>query len=209
MAFLGIFMLVYALFITPLHLRLDVAAGKHLSGALVLHAWGIRMQANIGLIRDDQQKLHLAFRLKGSQKQHSGSVSDTWQMVLKIIRFMRESNMMRAYFKKTITPLEVAFKARIGFSDAAYTALSAGTVSILLDVLGKNLKYRGIPCNFKAWPDFTGKPCAAQLSCILFMRLGNLLVGCALAGLAVWAATRKAEKHDRKEERAWSTPSET
>ena len=209
MPFLGIFMVVYALFITPLHLRLDLAAGKHLSGALVLRAWGFRLQANLGLIRDDQMKLHLALRLKGSRKQHSGSVFDTWQLVVRIVRIIQGSDMMRAYVKKTLTPLDIGLKARIGFSDAAYTALSAGMVSILLDMLGKNLKYRGIPCNLQAWPDFTGKPCAAQLSCILFMRLGNLLVGCALAGFAFWAAIRKEKKHDREEERAWSTPSET
>ena len=209
MAFLGIFLAVYALFITPLHLRLDVAAGKHLSGVMVLHIWGLRLQANIGLIRDDQGQLHLAFRVKGSPKQHSGSVVDTWKRSVKIARFVRETEGIRAFMSRTVTILHVGLIARFGFSDAAQTALLSGTASIFLDVLRQKLKMRGIPCNLQAWPDFAGNPCAAQLSCILFMRLGNLLLGCALAGFAAWVARRREKKWNREEERAWSTPSET
>ncbi len=209
MAFLGVFMAVYALLITPLHLRLDLAAGKHLSGALVLRVWGLRLQANLGLTRDDQGQLHLALRLKNSPKQHSGSVGDTWQLILRVFRLLHETGPTRSFFSKTLTILYVGLKARLGFSDAAQTALSAGAASIFLDIWRQKLKVRKIPCNLQAWPDFAGKPCAAQLSCILFMRLGNLLVGCALAGFAAWAAYRREKKRNREEEHAWSTPSET
>ncbi len=209
MAFLGIFMAVYALLITPLHFRLDVAVGKHLSGAMVLHIWGLRLQANLGFIRDDQGKLHLALKLKGSPKQHSGSVADTWKRAVKIVRFIRGTELTSSYLSKTLTLLYVGLKARLGFTDAAQTALSAGAAAILLDIWRKKLKIRGIACNLQAWPDFAGNPCAAQLSCILFMRLGNLLLGCVLAGFAAWAAHRRNKKWNREEERAWSTPSET
>lgn len=209
MASLGIFMAVFALFITPLHFRLDVAAGKHLSGAMVLHIWGLRLQANLGLIRDDRGQLHLALRMKGSPKQHSGSVVDTWKRIVNIVRFIRETEWTQRFLSKTVTVLHVGLKARLGFSDAARTALLSGTVSIFLDIWRQKLKIRGIPCNLQAWPDFAGNPCAAQLSCILFMRLGNLLLGCALAGFAAWIARRREKKWNREEERAWSTPSET
>lgn len=209
MAFLGIFMAVYALLITPLHFRVDVAAGKHLSGAMVLHIWGLRLQANLGLMRDNEGKLHLALRMKGSPKQHSGSVVDTWRRAIQVVRFIRETEWTQTYLSRTVTLLHIGLKVRFGFSDAAHTALISGTASILLDIWRHKLKIRGIPCNLQAWPDFAGNPCAAQLSCILFMRLGNLLVGCVLAGFAVWAARRRQKKWNREEERAWSTPSET
>jgi len=206
MAFFGIFMVVYALLITPLHLRLDMAVGRHLSGALVLHIWGLRLQANLGLIHDDQGRLHLALRMKGSPKQHSGSVVDTWQRAIMIVRFIRKRNLTRAFISRTVTLMHVKMKARLGFSDAAQTAISAGAASILLDIWKQKLKIRGISCDLQVWPDFAGNPCAAQLSCILFMRLGNLLVGCALAGFAVWANHMRGKKLNREEERAWSTP---
>jgi hypothetical protein len=209
MALLGVFMILFALCITPLHLRLDMAAGKHLSGAMVLHIWGLRLQANIGLIRDDQGQLHLALRMKGSPKQHSGSVIETWKRVIIIVRFIRETKLTQAFLSKTVTVLHVGLKARLGFSDAAQTALTSGAASILLDIWRQKLKIRKIPCNLQVWPDFAGNPCAAQLSCILFMRLGNLLLGCALAGFAAWVAHRRENKWNREEERAWSTPSET
>ncbi len=209
MAFLGIFMAVYAMLITPLHLRVDVAAGKHLSGAMVLHIWGLRLQANLGLVRDDAGQLHLALRMKGSPKEHSGSVVNTWHRGIQAVRFIRETEWARTFLSRTVTLLHVGLQARLGFPDAAQTALSAGAASILLDIWRHKLKIRGIPCTLQAWPDFAGNPCAAQLSCILFMRLGNLLVGCVLAGFTVWAARRRQKKWNREEERAWSTPSET
>jgi hypothetical protein len=209
MAYLGIILAVYALLITPMHLRLDMAVGKHLSGAMVLHIWGLRLQANLGLIRDDQGQLHLALRMKGSPKQHSDSVVDAWKRAIKIVRFIRETEWTQTFLSRTVSVLHVGLIARLGFSDAAQTALISGAASIFLDIWRQKLKIRGIPCNVRAWPDFAGNPCAAQLSCILFMRLGNLLLGCALAGFAVWVAHRREKKWNREEERAWSTQSET
>ena len=209
MALLGIFMAVYALLITPLHLRLDVAAGTHVSGAIVLRIWGFHLQANVGLIRNEQGKLHLAFRMKGSQRQHSDSVADTWHRILVMIRLVRETNLTRAFFARTLSVLHMGLKARIGFSDAADTALAAGSIKIVLDIWRERLKLRGVQCNLKVWPDFEGNPCAAQFSCILFMRMGNLLLGCALASVAARAARRRAKLTGSEEDRAWSTPSET
>ncbi len=209
MALLGVFMAVYALLITPLHLRVDVAAGAHVSGAVILRIWGFHVQANVGLIRNEQGKLHLAFRLKGSPKQHSDSVADTWRRVLAMARLIRETNLTRAFFARTLSVMHVGLKARIGFSDAAYTALTAGSIRVLLDVWRQKLRQRGIHCSLKAWPDFEGNPCAAQFSCILFMRMGNLLLGCALASAAARAARRRAKLTSSEEDRAWSTPSET
>ncbi len=209
MPLLGIFMVVYALLITPLQLRVDVAAGAHVSGALVLRIWGLHLQANVGLIRNEQGRLHLAFRLKGSPKQHSGSVADTWKKILVMIRMIRETNITKAFFTHTLSVLHVNLKARIGFSDAAYTALTAGSIGILLNLWRERLKLRGIHCSLNVWPDFEGNPCAAQFSCILFMRMGNLLLGCALASAAARAVRRRAKLTSSEEERAWSTPSET
>ncbi len=209
MASLGILMAVYALLITPLHLRIDVAVGKHLSGALVLRVWGLRMQANLGLLRDDAGQLHLAFRMKGSPKQHSGSVIGTWRRILKIIRFVKETELLQTHFSRTLDIMYVGLRTRLGFSDAARTALIYGAASILMNIWQQKLNLRGIPSHLRAWPDFEGNPCAAQLSCILFMRLGNLLVGCALAGFAAFRARRREKKWNHEEERAWSTPSET
>ena len=209
MALLGIFMAVYALLITPLHLRVDIAAGAHVSGALVLRIWGFHVQANVGLVRNEQGKLHLAFRLKGSPKQHSGSVADTWKKIMIMIRLIRETNLTRTFFARTISVLHVDLKTRIGFSDAAYTALTAGSIRVLLDMWRERLRRSGIHCSLKAWPDFEGNPCAAQFSCILFMRMGNLLLGCALASAAAWAVRRRVKLASSEEDRAWSTPSET
>lgn len=209
MPLLGIFMVVYALLITPLHLRIDIAAGSHLSGALVLRIWGFHVQANIGLVRDEQGKLHLALRLKGSKRQHSGSVSDTWKRILLTVRLIRETDLTRAFVARTLSVMSIGLKARIGFSDAAYTALASGSIQILLDIWREKLNMRGIESRLKVWPDFQGNPCAAQFSCILFMRMGNLLLGCALASMAARAANRRLKLAGSEEDRAWSTPSET
>lgn len=207
MAILGILMAVYALLITPLRLRVDVAAGAHLSGAAVLKIWGFRLQASMGLVRNDQGKLLLAFRRKDSPKQHSGSIGDTWQKLQYAFRFLKTSNRTRGFFAKTITILFVGLRARISLPNAAHTALGSGAASVVLSILRQRLHSKGVPCRLEVWPDFEQKPCAAQLSCILFMRLGNLLFGCAMAGAALLAA-RIREKR-REEEHAWSTPSET
>ena len=161
----------------------------------------------MGLIRDDEGKLLLALRRKNSDKQHSGSIDDTWRTVQYALRFLRIADRTRAFFAKTITILFVGFRARISFPNAAHTALGSGTASVLLSIFRKSLFSKGIPCSLEVWPDFNGKPCAAQLSCILFMRLGNLLFGCTMAGIALLTA-RIREKR-REEEHAWSTPSET
>ncbi len=207
MAILGILLAVYALLITPLRLRLDIAAGAHFSGAAVLKIWGIRMQANMGLIRDNEGKLLLAFRRKNSNKQHSGSIGDTWQTLQYALQFLKTADRTRAFFAKTITVMFIGLRARISFPNAAHTALGSGAASVLLSIFKKNLHSRGVPCSLEVWPDFEGKPCAAQLSCILFMRLGNLLFGCAMAGIALLIA-RIREKR-REEDHAWTTPSET
>ncbi len=205
MAFLGIFMAAYALLITPLRLRADLAAGAHLSGAMVLTVWGFRLQANLGLIRDDAGKLHLALRFKKSGRQHSGSVEETLRQVGALSRLFREMRAARILLSKTLSIQYLGASARIGFADAAHTALAAGAISILLDEGRKILKHKKIPCRLISWPDFSGKPCAAQFTCILFMRLGNLLLAGAMAGIAAAAAKLRRNK----EERAWSTPSET
>ena len=201
MAFLGILMAVYALLITPIHIRADLAAGAHLSGALIFRAWGLRLQSNVGLIRDEAGKLTVAVRFKGSPKQHSGGIAEIWQRFYALFHLLGRTEI----FSRIVTVLYVGLSVRVSFPDAAKTALSAGAAEVLMDIGRKVLKTHGIPCSLKAWPDFTGKPCAAQLTCILFMRLGTLLYGYAMASFAVWAA----KKRNRKEERTWSTPSET
>ncbi len=209
MSLLGIFMVLYALAITPLHLRVDMAAGSHVTGAIVLHVWGIRLQANVGFERDEQKRLNLSFHFEGSPKRHSGNISDTWQGFLRVIRIIKETNITRALFTKTIQILHIGVETRIGFSNAAYTALIAGSVKIVMDILRERLRARGVHHNLQAWPDFQGNPCAIALSCILFIRLGNLLLGCTLVGIAALVARRREKKTSSEEERAWSTPSET
>ncbi len=205
MAFLGIFMAAYALLITPLRLRIDLAAGAHLSGAMVLTAWGFRLQANLGLIRNEAGKLHLALRFKQGGRQHSGSVEETLHQVRALSRLFRGMRVARIFLSNTLSIQYVGASVRIGFADAAHTALAAGAVSALLDAGRGMLKSKKIPCRLQSWPDFSGKPCAAQLTCILFMRLGNLLLAGAMAGIAAAAARTRRNK----EERAWSTPSGT
>lgn len=205
MAFLGILMAAYALLITPLRLRIDLAAGTHLSGALVLAAWGLRLQANLGLIRDASGELHLALRFKEGGRQHSGSVEEAVRRARALIRLFRRARAARAFFAKMLSIQYVGVSARVGFADAAHTALAAGAVSTLLDMARWKLTSRKIPCRLRSWPDFSGKPCAAQLTCILFMRLGNLLLAGAMAGIAAAVAKMRSSK----EERAWSTPSGT
>ncbi len=209
MAWLGILMAVFALGITPLGMRLDIAAGAHVSGAAVLTIWGLRIQVNVGLIRNEEGKLQLSLQRQGSPRQHSNGVSDIWHAIKRLIHFLKASEKTRAFWGKTITLQFLKLWVRIGFADASHTALSTGAVAAALSSVKKKANAKGIPFAYSAWPDFSGKPCAVQLSCILFMRLGNLFVGCAMAAISAMVARFKMKKQQREEEKSWNTPSET
>lgn len=200
MALLGIGLLLFGVLITPISLRLTVAVSQQATGAMVIRIWGMPIVLVGGIQRNMDGKLVLLFHREGSGNDHEGDPGSAITMMRQGLKFIKTANVARAYLKWSIHIEDLGCQVRVGTKDAAKTALLAAGLQVVLNQTGKLLG--NIRHCFQVQTDFSGQGSAGQAHCILFARLGNLLLGSGLA----FAAYKRAGKQI-KEEATWNTPS--
>ena len=186
--FLGLFLLLIAPVRVGAALRYD-----HNKPALMvgLTVWGVRVQSKIEARRDTAGTLLLNAAVGGkSLTLHPGGMNAG--NGIKTLGLLLKSNGDRAALRKTIQLQVLDAYLQIGGENAAFIALAAG----FLQALNALLPRANIVCR----PSFNGDT-KAYIRCIAGTRLGILCLA--------WLRWRRRQRNSRKEETAWSIPSET
>ncbi|MBQ2699815.1 MAG: hypothetical protein IJF65_01535 [Clostridia bacterium] len=97
----------------------------------------------------------------------------------------------------------VSLQGCVAASSADLTAYLWGAGKGVLTVLEARLRQRGIDCYFDLQPAFDWQRTQLSGGCILFVRLGNLLLSSLQLGLACW----RLKAAQKEEKVSWSTPS--
>ncbi|MBR3018073.1 MAG: DUF2953 domain-containing protein [Clostridia bacterium] len=185
---LGIFLLLIAPVRIGVLLRWEHGKLTLTVGTMV---WGVRVQTMIKASRDEAGALLLTASLgqrililrPGGQNAGKG---------IKALGLMLKSNTDRAALRKMIQLQTLDIFVQIGGQNAAFTAMTTG----FLQALNPMLPFAHIACR----PSFNGET-KALIRCIAGARLGILCLA--------WLRWRKRQRDSRKEETAWSIPSET
>lgn len=113
--------------------------------------------------------------------------------ILRLIRTMATSDHARAYFRRTsvLERLDIYFRA--GCRDAAFCALLDAAAVTLMGMLRQRFPHAVFQCRAAL-----NVHCALQGTCIVRLRMGNLLASAAM-GLVAYLVTGK-----KKEEKKWS-----
>ena len=185
---LGIFLLAIAPIRAGAVLRLE---RKQPSLTLGVMIWGIRFQTLIEARRDAAGALLLTANL-GKRALPLRPASGNAGKEIKALGLLLKSNADRAALRKMIQVQALDVYVQIGGQNAAFTALAAG----ILRALNPLLPTARIACR----PSFHGET-KALVRCIAGARLGILCLA--------WLRWRGRQRDSRKEETAWSIPSET
>lgn len=155
-----------------LALRVRVTADASLCGAgsslsLCASVAGIELRFDGELRReDDGFFLHLIPRY-GALPHASGSAS----LRVRRLRAARPYLLAAAHAGRLE---QLTFHARLGFEDAAQTAVAAGAIRALIRALCAGL-FGNAPCDLRITPDFGGVGFAAHARCIFSCQAGDIM----------------------------------
>ena len=171
-------LLLYAVLITPLRLSVYASHEGETRLLVCVRAWGIPFTWRIRSQRLRSGRVTTLFR-----KNHPPMEAppDTGRRVRVVAGAYLRSNRARAYFRGHVRLLSLEALVHIVLSDAAQTALTAGLLGALGRLLSLGMQGR---VRVQVIPAFFHQQTTAQARCILFFRLGTILITAALAGAA-------------------------
>ena len=171
-------LLLYAVLITPLRLSVYASHEGETRLLVCVRAWGIPFTWRIRSRRLRSGRVTTLLRNNHPPKD---APPDTGHRIRVIVGAYLRSNRARTFFQGHVRLLRLDALVHIALSDAAQTALAAG----LLGALGRlfSLRMQG-QVRLKVIPAFFQQQTTAQARCILFFRLGTILITAALAGAA-------------------------
>ena len=186
-------LLLYLVLITPLRLTVCLSHAGETRLLVRLQAWGIPLTWRIRSQRLRSGRVTTLFRKNHPPKE---APPDTGRRVRVVAGAYLRSNRARAYFRGHVRLLSLEALVHIVLSDAAQTALAAG----LLGALGRliSLRMQG-RARVQVIPAFFHQQTTAQARCILFFRLGTILITAALAGAAYLLEKREHPSPRAKE----------
>ena len=168
----------YVLLITPVTVRLDVKLFHGAEATVAPRVWGLGPELRFAL------KDHHLVRLDGKGRAHPltlggrGAPRPPTPALLKALQSL------------TLLQLDVALCVSLG--DAARTALTAGALGSVWRALPSRWRRRA---RLQVRPDFLGGQGGAQARCMVFFRLGTLLI----TAISLWISMRRS--------RTWNIPS--
>lgn len=191
---MAVFLIVlYSVLITPV--ELGVAASVGFGGrpryAAAVMLWGVRLQLNGSLIRDENGKLQWTSSFRGKSRQaEAGGLSPVVRQLFRALKNARRSRML---LQKTVRVTDLSLQADVGGLEADQVAL----LTALLQTLGAVQNRLRIETR----PVFRGKG-GISIRCIVRARLGTLLAAGLLGAKSYLAA-------GKKEAMIWNIPSGT
>ena len=189
---IGLLML-YLLLITPVRLTLSVSHAGETRILVQAKVWGIPLRWRIRSRRLRKGRVTTLLR-----KNHPPSEAppDTGRRILTMAGAYLRSNRARAFLRAHLHLIRLEAMLRLSLADAAQTALAAG----LLGALSRLVSLR---MHAKAWvqviPAFFDRQTTLHSRCILFFRLGTILITAALAGTAYLLERREHPPSAAKE----------
>ena len=189
-----IFILLYLLFITPIGLGAagTIGFGGRPEGAAAVSLWGVRLQMNAALERDNQGQYQIitTFRQKTRRSQAKGPPP----YVARFFRALRNAHRSKGALRRVIRLRDFSLQIDVG-------ALEAAPIALLTALLQTASAFTGPNVHILARPAFS-RPGGLRVRCIVETRMGTLLAA-SLLGAGRNAAAGK------KEEKTWFIPSET
>ena len=186
-------LLLYLVLITPLRLTVCLSHAGETRLLVRLQAWGIPLTWRIRSQRLRSGRVTTLFR-----KNHPPMEAppDTGRRVRVVAGAYLRSNRARAYFRGHVRLLSLEALVHIALSDAAQTALTAGLLGALGSLISLRTQGRA---RVKVLPAFFHQQTTVQARCILFFRLGTILITAALAGAAYLLEKREHPSPRAKE----------
>ena len=186
-------LLLYLVLITPLRLTVCLSHAGETRLLARLQAWGIPLTWRIRSQRLRSGRVTTLFR-----KNHPPMEAppDTGRRVRVVAGAYLRSNRARAYLRGHVRLLSLEALVHIALSDAAQTALAAGLLGALGLMISLRMQGRA---RVQVIPAFFHQQTTAQARCILFFRLGTILITAALAGTAYLLERREHPPSAAKE----------
>jgi len=185
-----LFVALFLLLITPITLRTDLHIDHHTDCAVHLRIWGIpfmlRFRANMA------GAVFRMLRLQADGQPRFAGQATPGQALLWLRAFLRADRARRFLYRHLhwrggwvwLSP---------SFADAAHTALLSGLLQGVLQAFAG----RKLVCRLQ--PDFLAGHTRAHVRCIVFFRLGTIII---TAGMALYALAREriSQPHSRAKE---------
>ena len=186
-------LLLYLVLIAPLRLTVCLSHAGETRLLVRVQVWGIPLTWRI---RSKRLRSGRVTTLLRKNRPPMEAPPDTGRRIQVVAGAYLRSNRARAYFRGHVRLLSLETLVCIVLSDAAQTALTAG----LLGALGRliSLRMQG-RARVQVVPAFFHQQTTVQARCILFLRLGTILLTAALAGAAYLLEKREHPSPRAKE----------
>ena len=160
---LGIVLLLLLLFMLPVHIELEAAIEKEIKGAVTIRTGCFKKRIPIA-------------------EQTGASLGG--------LRIFLRANRLKRLARKSVSIRRIGCMLRISLQDPAKTALLTMGVQEMLGQIGRCLNFKQIAHAFYIESDFLCRGSAFKGSCILFVRLGNLV----MMGMLALILSKEAKK---------------
>ena len=186
-------LVMYLVLITPLRLAVCLSHAGETRLLVRMQVWGIPLTWRIRSRRLRSGRVTTLLRKNRPPRE---APPDTGRRIQVVAGAYLRSNRARAFLREHVRLLSLETLVCIALSDAAQTALTAG----LLGALGRliSLRTQG-RARVKVVPAFFHQQTTVQARCILFLRLGTILLTAALAGTAYLLEKREHPSPRAKE----------
>ena len=176
--------IVFLLCITPVTLRVDLWHAEATEALLAVRFWGLGPDLRYRLKATDEG--HRVFRVdkKGVERPLRATNTSSATPTLTILRTVMRGEHARQRFFRGVTLLRLDVALNVSLGDAARTALTAGAIQSLWRVLPCSWRRRA---RLQVRPDFLNSRGSVQARCMVFFRLGTLIIAATLLLLSALA----------------------
>jgi len=185
-----------AILITPLEAHLTLTHELHTAGRLMLRIWGIPLQRRFHVQRTSSGHQLI---LDGRHPQSFEPRGDQLRSAVTLLGAFLRSDHARRFFFRQVQLRRLRLSLHLCLDNAARTAMLTGFVRTVYAVLPPIWREK---IRIQAAPDFLRAHSALRGQCILFTRLGTLVITAAMLLIAWMLERREHRSHRPKEETA-------
>ncbi len=182
-----------AILITPLEAHLTLTHELHTAGQLLLRIWGIPLRQRFHVQRTGRGHQLI---LDGRHPQSFEPRGDQLRSAMSLLGAFLRSDHARRFLFRQVELRRLALSLHLCLDNAARTAMLTGFVRTVYTSLPPRWREK---VRIQVAPDFLRDHSALRGQCILFTRLGTLVITAAML-LIAWMLERREHRSDRPKE---------
>lgn len=181
--------------ITPVRIVTDVWHHAVTDVHARIYLWGVRMDLKLRILRENKDWKVLLLTRQGQFKELRAKPGLVRQSAVSLKTFLR-SDKARRFLLRHVDVQALHAWLRLSLSNAARTAMLTGALQVLQGMLPPAVRKR---VRIRIQPDFMQHETLLQARCIVFFRLGTLLMTVAMVLAAYWMERRASAPQKVKE----------